>query len=240
MYPTAPSAGHCSPLAPVRARQLLPHVPRRVLINRNAATCAGLRDKCHIRSGWSMGLGRGPLLRAMSSLPTSSAVNAKASAAPASSVGRAETAGTVIPARAARRCNCAATDSAGWPNETPSSADGTPAVSPSGEAAKGEPSNSGSAAEPCGEHGRPAAPLLTLARYRHPFHRPQETTAANLRLGQYRTDNLRAPGQQLGVTQRLPAEAAARGPGLRHRYEHGPHGRLEQRLGVQPLNAHDP
>jgi len=72
-----------------------------------------------------MGLGRGPLLRAMSSLPTSSAVNAKASAAPASSVGRAETAGTVIPARAARRCNCAATDSAGWPNETPSSADGT-------------------------------------------------------------------------------------------------------------------
>ncbi len=35
----------------------------------------------------------------------------------------------MIPARSARRCSCAASDSAGWPNGMPSSADGTCAPS---------------------------------------------------------------------------------------------------------------
>src|SRR5215469_2051183 len=55
-----------------------------------------------------------------------------------------------------------------------------------------------------------------------------------LRLGEYRTDDLRAPRQEFGVTQRLPAE----GCGLRHRYQHGTHCRLEHRLRVEALNPY--
>src|SRR5689334_5645458 len=51
-------------------------------------------------------------------------------------------------------------------------------------------------------------------------------------VGQHRTDDLTAPGQQLSIPQRLPADAS----GLRHRYEHGTHGRLQQRLRVQALH----
>jgi hypothetical protein len=63
MHPAAPSAGTLLPFsAGPRPSTPSTYAPSRPYITRSAATCAGLRDKHHIRRGWPMGLGPGNTL----------------------------------------------------------------------------------------------------------------------------------------------------------------------------------
>src|SRR5271165_2032740 len=78
----------------------------------------------------------------------------------------------------------------------------------------------------------PAAPRTARRRVLLPNTGDPSRKSRILRVGEYRTDDLRAPRQQLDVTQRLTAEGSAGNTGLRHRYQHRTHRRLEQCLRV--------